>query len=148
MRYATLMYLSYAAVYLGCAEGAFAEMRRHVLERSFPATGAGLARIETVQRYVGEMQISLDRTRALVYTVARAADDGAITEMTPLMTAVVAADETALDITQTAMTVGGGIAYARHNALERYLRDARAAPVMAPVDDVTKLAVGRAVLGT
>lgn len=147
MRYAVVMYLSYAALYLGCAEGAFAEARRHVLERTYPATGAGLARVETVQRYFGEMQTSLDRTQALVYTVAQAADAGQVADMLPLMTAVLAADETALEVTQTAMTVGGGISYARRNALERYLRDARAAPVMAPVDDVTKLAIGRTVLG-
>ncbi|MCX6020645.1 MAG: acyl-CoA/acyl-ACP dehydrogenase [Chloroflexi bacterium] len=142
-----LVYLSYAAVYLGLAEGAFDEARRHVLARTYGEGGPSPARFETVQRYFGEMRVSLDRTQGLVYAAAVAADAGMTGDQSPFQSASIAADETALEVTHTAMVVGGGISFAKRNALERYLRDARAGVIMVPADDVVKLTLGRAVLG-
>ena len=62
------------------------------------------------------------------------------------MAASLAADETAIEVTERAMLVSGGVAYAKGNQLERYLRDARAGPVMVPQDDLTKLTLGRSYL--
>ena len=60
---------------------------------------------------------------------------------------MVAANETALEVTSTAMTVGGGMAFAKRNALERYFRDARAGTIMGPTDDICKLTIARMHLG-
>ncbi len=141
------VFLTYAAVYLGIAEGAFEEARRHVAGRIFLPAGTSLAQVQTVQRYFGKLMVSIDRTQALVYSAASLADRGAINDLVPFQTASVAADETALEVTNTAMIVGGGISYAKRNALERYLRDARAGVVMVPQDDLVKLTLGRIVLG-
>ncbi|MSQ15063.1 MAG: acyl-CoA dehydrogenase [Dehalococcoidia bacterium] len=141
------VFLTYAAVYLGIAEGAFEEAKRHVTARTFSPLGRSLAQVETIQRYFGEMKVSIDRTRALVYAAAGLADRGAINDLTSFQSASVAADETALEVTHTAMIVGGGTSYAKRNSLERYLRDARAGVVMVPQDDVVKLTLGRTVLG-
>ncbi len=141
------VFLTYAAVYLGIAEGAFEEAKRHVTGRTFLPAGRSLAQVETVQRYFGEMMVSIDRTQALVYSAASLADRGAINDLIPFQTASVAGDETALEVTNTAMIVGGGTSFAKRNSLERYLRDARAGVVMVPQDDLVKLTLGRAVLG-
>ena len=61
--------------------------------------------------------------------------------------AVCAADETAADVANAAMQVGGGKAYSGANSLGRYFRDAMAGRVMAPSDDVIKLRVARIELG-
>ncbi len=46
-----------------------------------------------------------------------------------------------------ALTLCGGIAYQENGLLARFLRDARAAHVMAPTTDLPKVWTGRAVLG-
>ena len=68
------------------------------------------------------MKLSVDRTRALLYHVATLADQDHVDDMTVFFEAMVAANETALEVTSTAMTVGGGMAFAKRNALERYFR--------------------------
>ena len=135
------VYLTYAAVYLGIAEGAYNEVRQHVIERA-----PRLAQIETVQRHFGEMVLSIERTRALVHEAAAQYDRGSLPGEHIHMAACLAADETAVEVTDLAMLVGGGVSYAKGNNLERYMRDARAGPVMVPQDDLTKLALGRASL--
>jgi len=141
------VYLTYAAVYLGIAQGALDEARRHATQRTQQPAGRSLAQIETVQRHFGEMAVSVERTRSLVYRAAALVDEDGLEGQELVMAAAVAADETAVEVTERAMLVGGGIAYAKGNALERYLRDARAGPIMVPQDDITKLALGRAILG-
>lgn len=135
------VYLTYAAVYMGIAIGAFEEVRAHVTGRV-----PRLAQIETVQRHFGEMALSIERTRSLVHRAAALFDEYGPEGQNIYMAASLASDETAVEVTERAMLVGGGVAYAKGNRLERYLRDARAGPVMVPQDDLTKLALGRSYL--
>ena len=135
------VYLTYAAVYLGIAQGALEEVTRYVNQRA-----PRLAQIETVQRHFGEMALSVERTRSLVYRASSSYDQKKVEGQNLYIAACLAADETAVEVTERAMLVGGGVAYAKGNQLERYLRDARAGPVMVPQDDLTKLALGRAIL--
>jgi len=139
--------ITFAAVYLGIAEGAFQEAVGHVTGRTYGDSGSKLAEIDGIQRYVGEMRLSLDRTRAFVYEVASMIDEGDVSDVRPLIQANCAADETALEVTRIAMNIGGGRSYGGGNALGRYLRDAQAGSVMAPTDDMIKLRVGRLMLG-
>jgi alkylation response protein AidB-like acyl-CoA dehydrogenase len=133
--------LTYAAVYLGIATGAFQEVRHHVMQRA-----PRLAQIESVQRHFGEMAVSIERTSSLVHRAAALFDEHGPEGQNLYMSASLAADETAVEVTERAMLVGGGVAYAKGNQLERYLRDAFAGPVMVPQDDLTKLALGRSYL--
>jgi len=139
--------VTFAAVYLGIAEGAFAICVDHLTGRAYGDTGSKLAEIDGIQRYVGEMRIALDRTRALLYAVCSLIEDNDVSDPAPFIECVCAADETALFVTRTAMNVGGGRSYGGDNALGRYLRDAQAGSVMAPTDDIIKLRVGRLQLG-
>ena len=50
-----------------------------------------------------------------------------------------------MDIASLAMRLGGGKAYSKHLALERYFRDAFASQVMAPSLDVLKIWLGSAI---
>jgi alkylation response protein AidB-like acyl-CoA dehydrogenase len=45
------------------------------------------------------------------------------------------------------MRVGGGAAYSKHGPLERHLRDARAASVMAPTTELLHDFLGKALTG-
>ena len=139
--------ITFAAVYLGIAEGAYETCIGHVTGRAYGDTGSRLAQIDGIQRYIGEMRIALDQTRALIYQTSALVETGDIADPTPFIECVCAADETALFVTRTAMNVGGGRSYGGGNALGRYLRDAQAGSVMAPTDDIIKLRVGRLQLG-
>lgn len=139
--------LTFAAVYLGIAEGAFEEAIAHVTGRKYGDTGSNLAKLDGIQRYIGEMRLSLDRTRAFVMAVAGQLDDTGAADPRHLIETVCAADETALEVTRIAMNIGGGKSYAGANPLGRYMRDAQAGSVMAPTDDIVKLRVGRLIVG-
>ncbi|MCB2106420.1 MAG: acyl-CoA/acyl-ACP dehydrogenase [Rhodobacteraceae bacterium] len=139
--------ITFAAVFLGIAEGACEEAMAHVTGRKYGDTGSPLAKLDGIQRYLGEMRLSIDRTRAFVMAVARQMDDEGAADPRHLIQCVCAADETALEVARAAMNIGGGKSYAGANSLGRYLRDAQAGSVMAPTDDVVKLRVGRLMLG-
>ena len=139
--------ITFAAVYLGIAEGAYATCLDHVTGRAYGDTGSKLAQIDGIQRYVGEMKLALDQTRALIYSVANLIEAGDIADPAPFIECNCAADETALFVTRTALNIGGGRSYGGANALGRYMRDAQAGSVMAPTDDMIKLRVGRLQLG-
>ena len=61
----------------------------------------------------------------------------------PLQLILVWQTRPAVEVTEGAMLVVGGGAYAKVNQLERYLRDARTSSVRIPQDDLTKLALGK-----
>lgn len=139
--------VTFAAVYLGIAEGAFEEALAHVTGRRYGDTGSNLAKLDGIQRYLGEMRLSLDRTRAFLMAVCAQMDNEGTADQRHLIEAVCAADETALEVSRAAMNLGGGKGYAGQNSLGRYLRDAQAGAVMAPTDDMVKLRVGRIIVG-
>ena len=57
------------------------------------------------------------------------------------------AADTAVYLTNEAMTLCGGMAYRENSRVAQLLRDARAGHVMAPTTDVLKVWLGRALLG-
>jgi alkylation response protein AidB-like acyl-CoA dehydrogenase len=59
----------------------------------------------------------------------------------------VKAADACLQVVSHAMTLGGGWAFGRRGGLERNFRDAQAAGVMAPSNDVLKDFLGKACLG-
>ena len=54
------------------------------------------------------------------------------------------ASDTAVEVCSLAMKIGGGTAYAKRTIIERLLRDAYAAQVMAPSTDVLSIWLGKA----
>ena len=137
------VFLSYAGVYLGIASGAFREMVTQVTGRYSVASDVP----ETVRKHLGESKVTLEATRALLYRAAAEVDAGTA-DLELCMASCVSADETALKITDVAMLLGGGSAYAKRTPVERYLRDAHAGRIMVPQDEQTKLNLGSASLGT
>lgn len=158
-----------SAVFLGIAQAALADAIAHVQGRVHADTRAPLASVETVQRYIGEMKIEINRTRALLARVARMTDralkvmtqiaeiglakevterlmknDDFFTEVAALK---VACTECAVRVSDRAMQVCGGAGYKRGHSVERHYRDARAGAVMAPNNDSILLLVGKQLLG-
>jgi alkylation response protein AidB-like acyl-CoA dehydrogenase len=132
---------TYAAAYLGIAAGAYEEAARCAAEVA--PNGSRLADTETNQRRLAEMKVLVESARALVYAAASAFDAGTAPSLSPYYEAKVAADRAAVGVTAEAMTLGGGTAFARRTALDRYFRDARASMVMGVPDDAALLAIAR-----
>jgi alkylation response protein AidB-like acyl-CoA dehydrogenase len=135
-----------AAANVGIARAAFDGAVAHATSRRYP-DGRSLAEIGAIQTYVAEMSTAVEAARQLVLEAARAADAAEPTALPLVMQAKVFATDTAKQVAETAMQIGGGQAYSRSLPLERHWRDAHAGSVMAPTNEVLKEWLGRALSG-
>lgn len=136
-----------AGTYLGVAASALDEAREHLTRRRHATTGAPLAAHPVVQHRLGTLWAEVERTRRLVYHAAAAGDAGAADAMPALFSAKAEVADAAVHVANEALTLLGGIGYEQGSSLDRHLRDARAAPVMAPTTDLLRTWTGRALLG-
>lgn len=139
--------LAMAGTYLGIAEAALQQTIQDVSDRSYHHSGERLADSPVLQSSLAEMWTNVDRTRASLYRAATLGDSGDANALVPILAAKIAAAETAVEVTNLAMTLGGGRAYRENSRLARLLRDARASHVMAPTTHLLKQWIGRSLLG-
>ena len=135
-----------AGTYVGVAAAALEEAVAHVSQRRHSHSAAPLANIAVVQHRVGELWARVARTRALIHHAAVAAEAATADALPLLCSAKAEVAGCAVDVVNDAMTLMGGRAYAQHSRIERLLRDARAAHVMAPTTDQLRIWTGRALL--
>lgn len=139
--------LGNASVSLGLARGALNSAVQHACRARIEHLDITLAEMPTVRARLARMQVAC---AALAATIERTA--GALAapdEATPLAVLTVKAlgNETALSVTDEAMRVCGGAAFAASLGTERFFRDARAGVVMAPTSDVLHDFIGKAITG-
>lgn len=139
--------MAMAGTYLGVAQAAVDLTLQHVRTRRHSHSGESLAHAPVVQHRVAEMWMSVQSARCLIYEAARLGDLGDPTVLPSLLSCKIAAAQTAVAVTNEAMTLCGGMAYRENSTLARLLRDARASHVMSPTTDILKLWAGRALLG-
>jgi alkylation response protein AidB-like acyl-CoA dehydrogenase len=135
-----------AGVNVGIAQAALDGAIGHAKARKYP-TGQSLAEIPVIQGYLADMSIAVESSRRLVLAAAAAADAGDAAALPLLISAKIGATDMARRVTDTAMEVGGGQAYARGLPFERHWRDARAGSVMAPTNEVLREWLGKALTG-
>jgi isovaleryl-CoA dehydrogenase len=138
--------MAMAGTYLGTAAAAFEIAREHLGTRRHAHTGELLGSAPVLAHRLGELWMELERTRRLVYSAAALGDAGDPQALVSVLACKAAAGDTAVKITNEAMTLCGGIGYRENSKLARLLRDARASHVMAPTTDVLKTWVGKALL--
>lgn len=136
-----------AGTYLGVAQAALDLTLQHVRARRHSHSGESLAHAPVVQHRVAEMWMAVEKARCLIYESARLGDQGDPAALTGLLSSKAAAAETAVSVTNDAMTLCGGAAYRDNSILARLMRDARASHVMSPTTDILKLWTGRSLLG-
>ena len=135
-----------AGTYLGIAGAALDLAIDHLKRRRYAHSGAVLADAPVLQHRIAELWVDIAKTRLLIQEAARLGDSGHPSGMVHIMMSKAEVAETAVRVTNEAMTLMGGIAYGENAQLARLLRDARAAHVMAPTTDILKLWTGRAIL--
>lgn len=139
--------MAMAGTYLGVAQAALDETMRHLKSRTHSTTGDSLAAIDAIQPAFAELWARVERTRLWIYHAAQLGDIGHAQALPFLMGAKVEAADTAVHVTNEAMSLCGGIAYRENSTLSRLLRDARAGHVMSPTTAMLKQWIGRALLG-
>jgi alkylation response protein AidB-like acyl-CoA dehydrogenase len=139
--------MAMAGTYLGVAEAALDEARKHLVKRRYSVNGTTLAQQPVLQHRVGVLWSMVERTRRLIYHSAEAADRGDDDALPGLLAAKAEAAECAVEVANEAMTLTGGASYRSGATLTRLLRDARAGHVMGPTTDILRTWSGRALLG-
>jgi alkylation response protein AidB-like acyl-CoA dehydrogenase len=109
--------------------------------------GASLSEQPAVRAHIAVAKVRHMQARAHLFEVARQVDEGDPAAELGVLAVKAGAAEMALAVTDEAMRVGGGAAYARRLPIERHFRDARAAGVMGPSTDVLHDFVGKVATG-
>ena len=139
--------MAMSATYLAIARAALELTIQHMRARRFSHSGESLAEISVLQHKLADMWVSVQKTRRLVYEAARLGDAADADVLPALLMSKADAAETAVAVTNEAMTICGGTAYRENAHLARLLRDARAGHVMSPTTDLLKQWAARFVLG-
>lgn len=140
-------HIGLAAVSVGLAEAAIDLSVKHAINRRYDHTGQNLASIPSIQGHIGDMGTQTRTARIFLENTARSFESKDPTVLQDLLELRVFATQAALDVTQSAMRVCGGSAFAKHLPIERLLRDSYAGSIMAPTVDVLREVVGRVTLG-
>jgi alkylation response protein AidB-like acyl-CoA dehydrogenase len=136
-----------AGTYLGVAQAALDETRAHLQQRRHSHSGQTLAQTPLVQHRLGSLWGALERARRLCYYAAEQGDAQGPDAMPAILSSKAEAADAAVHVANECLTLTGGIGYARGSSLDRHLRDARAAHVMAPTTDILRTWAGRWLLG-
>jgi alkylation response protein AidB-like acyl-CoA dehydrogenase len=138
--------LGLAAVYSGLGLASANTAIAYAQERTY-TNGAKLSEIETVQLHIAKLYTLSTSSKHFTLAAAKAAANGDADALAQVISSRVHASNNTLEVCSIAMKVGGGNAYAKRLPLERYLRDAYAAAVMAPSTDVLSVWLGKALTG-
>lgn len=136
-----------ASCSLGICDAAVTKTAAHLAEARFEHLHQSLAEQPLPRFRFGRMQTTVDAASTLVADACAALSGGRADGALRMLQAKALAGETALDVTNEAMRIGGGAAFRRDIGVERHFRDARAASVMAPTSDVLFDMIGRALTG-
>lgn len=133
------------AVYSGLARNAYNCILDYTKNRKY-TSGQSLADIEMVQVNLAEIYTKMQSAVEFTFAAAESLDNNEADSGLKIFGCRINSIEVAVEVCQKAMKLGGGNAYAKRLPLERYMRDALAAPVMAPGIDVLKTWLGKAIV--
>lgn len=139
--------LGNAAVSVGLCRAAVDAAVRHTSASRLEHLDQSLSALPTIRARLAKMSIELASTTAYLAQAASRIAEPADDTMLHVLGVKAAANDAALRITDAAMRVCGGAAFAEHLQVDRYFRDARAGHVMAPTADVLYDFYGKAITG-
>lgn len=135
-----------AGAYLGVAEAALQATIEHLRTRTYAHTGERVGAADAVTHRLGELWAAVERSRRLLYHAASLGDGRHPDARNALFACKAEVADAAVRVVNEAMTLTGGIGYARRGVLSRALRDARASHIMSPSTDLLKTWLGRSLL--
>lgn len=132
-----------SAVYTGVALNACNTIVAYSMERKYSDDSA-LCTIPTVQNHLAEIFTNANSAKHYTLAAANSGANGDADALAQIISARLNASDKAVEVCTKAMKIGGGTAYAKRLTIERLLRDAFAAQVMAPSTDVLSIWLGKA----
>jgi alkylation response protein AidB-like acyl-CoA dehydrogenase len=136
-----------ASCSLGLMDAAIAKVIEHVTTARLTHLDQSLADQPVVRQHVARMKNQADAAGALVADAIVALSTERPDAALRMLQSKAVAGETALEVLDLAMRVGGGAAFRKDIGIERHFRDARASAVMAPTVDALQDFIGRALCG-
>lgn len=134
--------LGVAACAVGIAEAALEKAVDYAKERV--AFGRPIAAFQGLQWYAAEMDTQIAAARSLLFEVARDYDEGRSITVGAAQ-AKLFASKVALDVTQRAVQMCGGMGLMDDFGLERLYRDAKVCAITEGTDEILKLVISRSV---
>jgi len=128
---------------LGVMRAAFEEAVRYAQQRQ--AFGGPLARIQSVQFKLAEMERRIQCARLLIQRAAWLRDEGRPYTREASM-AKLYASEAATWVTHQAIQIHGGYGYVKEYAVERFYRDARVMEIYEGASEIQRLVIARSLL--
>jgi alkylation response protein AidB-like acyl-CoA dehydrogenase len=139
--------LGSAACSLGIAGAAIQAASEHAAGARFEHLGATLADVPGVRDRLARAKVRHMEAQALARQVAAQIAAGSPDAQLGVLAVKASAAEMAAEVCDLCLRVGGGAAYSRQGPLERHLRDARAASIMAPTTELLHDFLGKALTG-
>ncbi len=140
---------AFASVYLGVGEAALAAFATYARQRIPSALGKPIAELPSVQRVIGQMDVTLRAARAVLFETARRWDvkpEWRHTMAAEFAAAKYLCTNAAVTATELAVRAAGANGLDRRLPLERFFRDARAGLMHPPQDDLALELMGRQVI--
>jgi alkylation response protein AidB-like acyl-CoA dehydrogenase len=132
-----------AAQALGVMTAAFHEAVRYAQQRQ--AWGAPIAKIQSIQFKLAEMERRVQAARLLIRKAAWLKDSGQ-DFIRAASIAKLYTTEAATWVTHQALQVHGGYGYVKEYAVERYFRDARVMEIYEGTSEIQRLVIARSLL--
>lgn len=131
------------AISVGIARAAMEAAIKYAKERK--AFDQTIGNFEAVQFMLGDMVMSIDAARLLIYRAATSAEKGQANPI-EIFTAKIFSGQMALQVTSDALQIFGGYGYTKDYPLERYFRDARAFTIYPLTEEIYRTVLGRMLL--
>jgi isovaleryl-CoA dehydrogenase len=104
--------------------------------------GKPIGDFQLMQAKIADMYVALNCSRAYVYSVARACDEGRASR-TDAAAAILLSSESAVKVALEAIQALGGAGYTRDWPVERFLRDAKLYDIGAGTNEIRRYLIGR-----
>ncbi|MBU1700968.1 MAG: acyl-CoA dehydrogenase family protein [Candidatus Eisenbacteria bacterium] len=132
-----------AAQAVGLAQGALDLAAQYASERV--QFGQPIISFQAINFMLADMATQTEAARQLVYSVARAADQGIKNLGKYSAMAKVFATDTAMKVTTDAVQIYGGNGYMKDYPIEKYMRDAKITQIYEGTNQIQRLVIGRTI---
>ncbi len=134
-----------AAQALGIAQGAFDFALKYAQERE--TFGKPIINHQSVANYLADMATRIEAARFLVYHAAWMKEQGQVHTKESAMAKLFAGD-TAMWVADRAVQILGGYGYTKDFPVERYFRDAKITQIYEGTQEMQRVVIARALMGT
>ncbi len=131
-----------AAQAVGLAQGALEWAMRYTSERQ--QFGQSVMSFQGIQFMIADMATQVEAARQLVYSAARAIDEGHPGASKYAAMSKVFASDVAMRVTTDAVQLFGGYGYCRDYPIEKYMRDAKITQIYEGANQIQRMVIGRA----